>query len=113
MLLLQDVLLLHGLGVKLVIIPGTHVQKDQLLVERGAHPFFPFILANKNVCHILTVLMILLAMIVQDCGFKSGHTTTSVLVLYVRWAIDNFFYSVFGNACCFFELDIERLAIEM
>ncbi|BBN10290.1 amino-acid N-acetyltransferase [Marchantia polymorpha subsp. ruderalis] len=35
---LQDVLLLHGLGVKIVVIPGTQPQIDELLIERGHEP---------------------------------------------------------------------------
>ncbi|OAE26523.1 hypothetical protein AXG93_1406s1150 [Marchantia polymorpha subsp. ruderalis] len=36
--LLEDVLLLHGLGVKIVVIPGTQPQIDELLIERGHEP---------------------------------------------------------------------------
>ncbi|MCO5550201.1 hypothetical protein L7F22_003683 [Adiantum nelumboides] len=34
----QDLSLLHGLGIKLVIIPGTHLQIDRILLERGQKP---------------------------------------------------------------------------
>jgi len=37
---MQDISLLHGLGIKLILVPGTHVQIDKLLAERGEPEYY-------------------------------------------------------------------------
>lgn len=46
---MQDISLLHGLGIKFVLVPGTHVQIDQRLAEKGELNLYFF---NKHFCHL-------------------------------------------------------------